>query len=82
MTPLERKILEFVGSRTDGDNVNFGEPTRAAIYKTVCDVSAPHAVNALWDARLIESVSPRKPKSALRFRVTDAGRETLRGEVS
>lgn len=79
MTPLERKILDFVASRTDGDNANFGDPTRAAIYKTACDVHAPHAVNALWDARLIEAVTPRKPKSAIRFRVTDAGRATIRG---
>ena len=75
MTDLERQVLAFVAERCQMFSMLT---TRADIAKRVNDVSTPHVINALWDARLIVSSPLRKSKSPIRFQITETGLNALR----
>jgi hypothetical protein len=79
ITQIEARILAYVAGRCDMLGTLL---TRADIPGEIADVGATHAVNALWDMRLIESSPLRRAHAPHRFQITQAGRDVLAGSVA
>lgn len=74
MTTIEKQILLFVQARA----AMFGRmPTRSDILKHMGSADAYHAVHALWQSKMIESVPLRRAKSPIRFQLTASGVQAL-----
>ena len=74
MTDVERQILAFIGQR---ESMFSAYPTKAEIREHVDGPNIDHAINALWDARHIQTCPRRRAHAPRRFRITQSGRDIL-----
>lgn len=74
MTKTEFHILQFISERSEMCAIL---PTRTDIRKHLANPDADHAVNSLWDRRLIEAHPIRRAHAPFRFQLTRAGRDIL-----
>jgi Spy/CpxP family protein refolding chaperone len=74
MTDVERQILAFVAQR---ESMFAMHPTRAEIRDHVEGGDIDHAINALWEARHIQTCPLRRAHAPRRFQITQSGKGIL-----
>jgi len=72
MTELERAILAHI-KQCDG----IDAPATSTIHKLGPWPESKHALGMLQILGFVAPITPRKPKAAKRFRITERGRQAL-----
>lgn len=84
MLPIQHRILSLIGAAERASIITGPKAlaTLAYLIKQADDPWTARVVRLLHREGYIATNIPRRPKSPVRFRLTDRGREALKGRIA